>query len=444
MSLINGNRVVIFIPKCSVMTKKQYTDVYRFDEKYMIVALDFTYSCNQTAHLYDAMGNRIKPTYYTRKATAAISVGNILEPEDSISNYYVTREGFNDNIIYQNIFDGWTTKYIKNPEGYIWDLTQNEFYPCYYIKDHIGNVRETWIYPWEGYKECIQRTQYYPSGLPWNVGYDASLQPYKYNGKEFVEMHGQDEYDSHARWYYPAAMRTTTMDPLCEKYYDISPYAWCGNNTVNYIDANGMDTLLFNAEGVFKERIIAGGSHVGRIIKENGSLYDFRFINQSDANRFGEEYYNMYWNGEIDKTQDNYPLQGIKLVPEAQIFNLIVQSGAIPHAKLAHAIKDAYLLSRGTNAPFDYTSYSNSVIKTNENDFLYIAEHTSVAQDRSNFGNFLWGYAMHSMKIPLMLSLAGAHFDILKTTWNNSNHKEIKFDSLDDQLSIILGYYYKK
>ena len=40
-------------------------------------------------------------------------------------------------------------------------------------------------------------------------------------GKKFVEMHGQDEYDSHARWYYPAIMRTTTMDSLCEKYYDI-------------------------------------------------------------------------------------------------------------------------------------------------------------------------------------------------------------------------------
>ena len=46
----------------------------------------------------------------------------------------------------------------------------------------------------------------------------------KYNGKEFVEMHGLDEYDSQARWYYPAIMRTTTMDPLCEKYYSTSPY----------------------------------------------------------------------------------------------------------------------------------------------------------------------------------------------------------------------------
>ena len=60
--------------------------------------------------------------------------------------------------------------------------------------------------------------QYYPSGLPWAETAGASEQPWKYNGKEFVEMHGLDEYDSKARWYYPAICRTTTMDPLAEKY----------------------------------------------------------------------------------------------------------------------------------------------------------------------------------------------------------------------------------
>lgn len=52
-------------------------------------------------------------------------------------------------------------------------------------------------------------------------------------------MHGLDEYNSEARWYYPANMRTTTMDPLCEKYYSTSPYAWCGNNPVRFVDQDG-------------------------------------------------------------------------------------------------------------------------------------------------------------------------------------------------------------
>ena len=60
----------------------------------------------------------------------------------------------------------------------------------YYIKDLLGNVRETYVHPWADYKECVQRMQYYPSGLPWSDVMGTSEQPYKYNGKEFMEMQG--------------------------------------------------------------------------------------------------------------------------------------------------------------------------------------------------------------------------------------------------------------
>ena len=30
-----------------------------------------------------------------------------------------------------------------------------------------------------------------------------------------------------------------TPDPLSEKYYDVSPYAFCNNNPVNFVDPNG-------------------------------------------------------------------------------------------------------------------------------------------------------------------------------------------------------------
>jgi uncharacterized protein RhaS with RHS repeats len=62
-------------------------------------------------------------------------------------------------------------------------------------------------------------------------------------------MHGLDEYDSQVRMYYPAIMRTTTLDPLAEKYYSISPYAWCGNNPVNAVDPDGMDWFYNNQTG---------------------------------------------------------------------------------------------------------------------------------------------------------------------------------------------------
>jgi hypothetical protein len=48
-----------------------------------------------------------------------------------------------------------------------------------------------------------------------------------------------------ARHYDPCIMRFTTMDPMCEKYYHLSPYAYCGNNPVNAVDLNG-DTITID------------------------------------------------------------------------------------------------------------------------------------------------------------------------------------------------------
>jgi RHS repeat-associated protein len=117
----------------------------------------------------------------------------------------------------------------------------------------LGNNREVWR---ASSKTTIQRTQYYASGLPWETVPEdnLSLQPYKYNGKEFIEMHGYDTYDYGARGYYAAMGRFTTVDPLAEKYYSISPYSYCGGNPVNRIDPDGMDIWNINEKGVIVSR----------------------------------------------------------------------------------------------------------------------------------------------------------------------------------------------
>lgn len=43
------------------------------------------------------------------------------------------------------------------------------------------------------------------------------------------------------------------MDPLCEKYYSVSPYAYCNNNPVNKIDPDGMDDY-YTEDGEFVKR----------------------------------------------------------------------------------------------------------------------------------------------------------------------------------------------
>ena len=46
--------------------------------------------------------------------------------------------------------------------------------------------------------------------------------------------------DFGARMYDPITARWTAQDPLAEKYYAVSPYAYCSANPVNIVDPNGL------------------------------------------------------------------------------------------------------------------------------------------------------------------------------------------------------------
>ena len=247
---------------------------------------------NQIVHRYDAAGNRLATDYYTRKVNVTVPLSDVFSATDSLSNYYITRDAFHNHIVYEvDTNDMFGIEIVHNPEGYIRYNNMNEHYHFYYIKDHLGNVRETYKIPNAGTKECVQRMQYYPSGLPWAETTNSSEQPYKYNSKEFVEMHGLDEYDSEARWYYPAICRTTTMDPLAEDYYRISPYGWCENNPIRYLDLTGKSTHI-NEDGdvvaVYDDNDLNIYQHSNDKLEEWGDVYinplttdDAKIIGQS-------------------------------------------------------------------------------------------------------------------------------------------------------------------
>ena len=63
--------------------------------------------------------------------------------------------------------------------------------------------------------------------------------PYRYNGKELEAMNGLNQMDYGARRRLSWAPIWTSVDPLAEKYYSMSPYAYCAGNPVRYIDVQG-------------------------------------------------------------------------------------------------------------------------------------------------------------------------------------------------------------
>ncbi len=118
----------------------------------------------------------------------------------------------------------------------------------FYQTDHLGNNR---VIASAG-GNLVQSNHYYPFGMSFAEGSATSQQPYKYNGKELDTERGLNLYDYSARLMDPALGRFSTVDPLAEKYYWISPYAYCAGNPVNAIDPDGCSTwVMTNSDGTY-------------------------------------------------------------------------------------------------------------------------------------------------------------------------------------------------
>ena len=126
--------------------------------------------------------------------------------------------------------------------AYSGNASQDNFTFHYYDRDHLGNIRQVIKATGSNKGTVIQTMDYYPFGAEFCDGSTASeVQSRKYNGKEFDKMHGLNTYDYGARQYNPVTARWDRVDPLSEKYYDVSPYAYCGNNPVRYFDPDGRE-----------------------------------------------------------------------------------------------------------------------------------------------------------------------------------------------------------
>ncbi|HFK5546723.1 TPA: RHS repeat domain-containing protein, partial [Elizabethkingia anophelis] len=147
-------------------------------------------------------------------------------------------------------------QFVPTSEGY-YDVVKNKY--IYNYTDHLGNVRLSYTKGASGGAEIIEENNYYPFGLK-HQGYNSSslannAYQYKYNGKELQET---GMYDYGARMYMPELGRWGGVDPLAEKYQNMSPYNYVANNPLMFIDPNGKDLLP-----VLYRRVNVRGNAIG-------------------------------------------------------------------------------------------------------------------------------------------------------------------------------------
>ena len=105
----------------------------------------------------------------------------------------------------------------------------------YYHPDHLGST--TWVTDESG--EPVEYIHYMPYGELWidqhTTGYSER---YRFTGKERDSESGYDYFG--ARYYSSTLPMWLSVDPLSDKYPQISPYAYCAWNPMKYVDPNGM------------------------------------------------------------------------------------------------------------------------------------------------------------------------------------------------------------
>lgn len=93
---------------------------------------------------------------------------------------------------------------------------------------------------------------------------------YSFNAKELDEETGMYYYE--ARYYAPPTF--TSRYPMFEKYFWLSPYVYCANNPVKYVDPDGREKLIWLNKDKDKT-IISGANNY----KDDGAIHIFAHEN---------------------------------------------------------------------------------------------------------------------------------------------------------------------
>jgi len=225
-------------------------------------------------YLYDANGVKLRKKYYEN---------GLLTLTTDYSGEFVYSNGSPD--------------FVLTSEGRLKRGSNGAFYPEYFLKDHLGNVRVVLT----SAASPTQVTDYYPFGMEIPL-FSTSNNQLKYNSKELQTEADLEWYDYGARFYDPQIGRWHVPDPLAERARRWSPYTYCMDNPIRFIDPDGMEmTDFLDKEGNKILHVEDGSNAVFQQTGENRSKEFFEFKGY-DKNQGGTNEVNLQ--SVIDFAQD--------------------------------------------------------------------------------------------------------------------------------------------
>ncbi|QIK52902.1 DUF4329 domain-containing protein [Dysgonomonas sp. HDW5B] len=241
-------------------------------------------------YTYSAAGTKLKVVHKSDpKLVADPVVGSTIADGDltnSITTDYVMNKIYEDGILDKILLDN---GYIEDGKYYI------------YLRDHLGNNRLV-VDAAATTNNIIQSNHYYPFGMLFAESTNQEKQQYKYNGKELDTMHGLNFMDYSARYRGSEIPSFTTVDPHAERYYSWSPYVYCYNNPIRWIDISGKDP-----GDPFTSKVEAANDFA-RYYNGASILSNREFASQIYSNSDGTYSYNVARIGGIGWSVPNFDL----------------------------------------------------------------------------------------------------------------------------------------
>ncbi len=169
-------------------------------------------------------------------------------------------------------------EFFNHTEGYVEPQNDGSFAYTYQYKDHLGNVRLSFIDrdndgkidvvrnaidmdgDGDNSREIKEVNDFYPFGMKIQYGsnHPNSLitgrdHNYGFNGKEENSDLGLNLLHYGARFYDPSIAQFNTIDPKTESYGSQGGYVYAGNNPVAFHEKNGENPILAVVKWLLKQ-----------------------------------------------------------------------------------------------------------------------------------------------------------------------------------------------